>query len=193
MTETDTAKAETGPETHAEGADAAIARKIWLAGLGAYGRIAAETQGVVEKLSASAHETFEQLVSQGAEVEEKVKATIAKAPQTDTVTHAVETAASRAKTFTEESRLALETSFAKVRGLGSSGGHPDGAGGCAGARGRGVEGRQGRQLRSWRPRGFEGPGESSAADSVSGREDDGLTLRGFCWTRGAGVSYPLIS
>jgi poly(hydroxyalkanoate) granule-associated protein len=115
MTETDTAKAETGPETHAEGADAAIARKIWLAGLGAYGRIAAETQGVVEKLSASAHETFEQLVSQGAEVEEKVKATIAKAPQTDTVTHAVETAASRAKTFTEESRLALETSFAKVR------------------------------------------------------------------------------
>jgi poly(hydroxyalkanoate) granule-associated protein len=113
---TDTVKEEAAPAPTAETPDAAdIARKIWLAGLGAYGRISAETLGVVEKLSASAHDTFEQLVTQGAEVEEKVKASLAKAPQADSVTQAVETAASRAKSFTEESRLALEASLAKAR------------------------------------------------------------------------------
>jgi hypothetical protein len=112
---TDTPKAEAGPVTPPESPDADIARKIWLAGLGAYGRIAAETLGVVEKMSTSAHDTFEQLVSQGVEVEEKVKASLAKAPQTETVTQAMETAASRARSFTEESRLAVETSLAKMR------------------------------------------------------------------------------
>jgi poly(hydroxyalkanoate) granule-associated protein len=112
---TTTTTAETGAAPAPEGGDKDLARKIWLAGLGAYGRIAAETQGVADKLAASANETFEQLVTQGAEVEERVRSAFPKPPQADAVTHAIETAASRARSFTEESRAALEVSFAKMR------------------------------------------------------------------------------
>jgi poly(hydroxyalkanoate) granule-associated protein len=111
---TDTIKAETPPEAAAVG-DADMARKIWLAGLGAYGRIAAETQGVAEKLAATAGETFEQLVSQGVAVEDKVRASMAKSHPVETVTQVMETAATKAKSFTEESRAALEASFGKIR------------------------------------------------------------------------------
>jgi poly(hydroxyalkanoate) granule-associated protein len=111
---TDTIKAESPPEAVAVG-DADMARKIWLAGLGAYGRIAAETQGVAEKLAATAGETFDQLVSQGVAVEDKVRASLAKSHPVEQVTHAMETATTKAKSFTEESRVALEASFGKIR------------------------------------------------------------------------------
>ena len=58
--------------------DTDIARKIWLAGVGAYGRMYSETQGVVTKLAASTSEAFDQLVAQGEEVEDKVRESIAK-------------------------------------------------------------------------------------------------------------------
>ena len=48
-------------------------RKIWLAGVGAYGRVHAETQEAMEKLTHSAADTFEQLVAKGEEIEERVR------------------------------------------------------------------------------------------------------------------------
>src|SRR5262249_10576345 len=55
-----------------------ITRKIWLAGVGAYGRVFAETQGALEKLAGTANETFDQLVATGEKTEDAVRARIAK-------------------------------------------------------------------------------------------------------------------
>ena len=95
--------------------DTDIARKIWLAGVGAYGRIYSETQGVVEKLASTANETFDELVAKGEEMEDRVRKTIAKSPQVEKVTHAVETAAAKAQSFGEEQKAALEARLEKVR------------------------------------------------------------------------------
>jgi len=104
----------TEPATKAA-ADLDIARKIWLAGVGAYGRILSETQGAVEKLASTANETFDELVAKGEEVEDKVRKSLAKSPQVEKVAQAVETATSKVTTFTEEQRAALETRLEKVR------------------------------------------------------------------------------
>jgi len=96
-------------------ADIDIARKIWLAGVGAYDRIFAETQGAVEKLASSASETFDELVAKGEEVEDKVRKSLAKSPQVEKVTHAVEAATSKVTHFTDEQRAALEARLEKVR------------------------------------------------------------------------------
>jgi poly(hydroxyalkanoate) granule-associated protein len=110
MTET-----HTDAHTTKSAADIDIARKIWLAGVGAYGRIFAETQGVVEKLASSANETFDELVAKGEEVEDKVRKSLAKSPQVEKVTQAVETATSKVTHFTDEQRAALESRLEKVR------------------------------------------------------------------------------
>lgn len=56
-----------------------VARKIWLAGLGAYGKSIDEAQGRYEKLSAEANKMFTDLVSKGetleADAKSKFKAT----------------------------------------------------------------------------------------------------------------------
>jgi|HubBroStandDraft_3_1064219.scaffolds.fasta_scaffold87345_2 poly(hydroxyalkanoate) granule-associated protein len=96
-------------------ADLDIARKIWLAGVGAYGRILSETQGAVEKLASTANETFDDLVAKGEEVEDKVRKSLAKSPQVEKVAQAVESATSKVTHFTEEQRAALETRLGKVR------------------------------------------------------------------------------
>ncbi|MDB5481897.1 MAG: hypothetical protein JWO83_2950 [Caulobacteraceae bacterium] len=88
-----------------------IARKIWLAGVGAYDRISAETQGVVEKLTSGASETFEELVKKGEEVEDRVRNSLGRSPQAEKMSHAMETAAAKAA----EQRAALEARLAKVR------------------------------------------------------------------------------
>jgi poly(hydroxyalkanoate) granule-associated protein len=88
-----------------------IARKIWLAGVGAYDRISSETQDVVGKLASSASETFEELVAKGEEVEERVRKSLARSPQAEKMNHAMETAAAKAS----EQRAALEARLAKVR------------------------------------------------------------------------------
>lgn len=88
-----------------------IARKIWLAGVGAYDRISAEAQGAVEKLASSASETFDELVAKGEEVEDRVRKSLASSPQVDRMSHAMETAAAKAA----EQRTALEARLAKVR------------------------------------------------------------------------------
>ena len=92
-----------------------IARKIWLAGVGAYGRIYAETQGAVGKLASTANETFDELVAKGEEMEEKVRSSLSKSPQAEKVAQAVETATAKAQTFTAEQRANLEARLDKVR------------------------------------------------------------------------------
>ncbi|NDD65663.1 MAG: hypothetical protein EBZ36_17060, partial [Acidobacteria bacterium] len=62
------------------GVDMDIARKIWLAGVGAYGRAFTEAHDAAEKLAHGASEAFDQLVAKGELVEDTVRDRIAKAP-----------------------------------------------------------------------------------------------------------------
>lgn len=50
-----------------------FARKIWLAGLGAYGKSFDEAQGRYEKLSSEAVKVFEELVTKGEKLEVEAK------------------------------------------------------------------------------------------------------------------------
>jgi polyhydroxyalkanoate synthesis regulator phasin len=50
-----------------------FARKIWLAGLGAYGKSVEEAQGRYDKLSAEASKMFDDLVSKGENLEDDAR------------------------------------------------------------------------------------------------------------------------
>ena len=66
MTTTDTIK---GKINEAED----MARKIWLAGLGAYGKSVEEAQGRYEKLSEEASKVFDELVTKGETLEDDAR------------------------------------------------------------------------------------------------------------------------
>jgi poly(hydroxyalkanoate) granule-associated protein len=102
-------------ETTQPATDSDIARKIWLAGVGAYGRMFSETQGAIEKLAHGANEAFDQLVANGEAVEDKVRETIARSPQGEKVISMVEGATNKVKAFREERRAALDARIGKVR------------------------------------------------------------------------------
>lgn len=55
-------------------ASADTARKIWLAGIGAYGRAFTEAQEQVAKLTGESARVFEDLVAKGEAIEQKVEA-----------------------------------------------------------------------------------------------------------------------
>ena len=105
----------TAPKTETKTVDADVARKIWLAGVGAYGRMFAETQGAVEKLASSANVAFDQLVAKGEEVEDVVRDTLVKSPQGGKVVSLVETATAKVQELSAERRAALEARIGKVR------------------------------------------------------------------------------
>jgi polyhydroxyalkanoate synthesis regulator phasin len=50
-----------------------FARKIWLAGLGAYGKSFDEAQGQYEKISVEASKMFDELVVKGSKIETEAK------------------------------------------------------------------------------------------------------------------------
>lgn len=50
-----------------------VARKIWLAGLGAYGKSYDEVQGRYEQLSSEANKVFDELVEKGSKLESEAK------------------------------------------------------------------------------------------------------------------------
>jgi polyhydroxyalkanoate synthesis regulator phasin len=50
-----------------------FARKVWLAGLGAYGKGYDQAQEQYEKLNTEANKSFEELVAKGAKLEEEAK------------------------------------------------------------------------------------------------------------------------
>ena len=105
----------TAKTTKTPAVDTDIARKIWLAGVGAYGRMYSETQGAVEKLASSANEAFDQLVIKGEEVEDKVRDAIAKSPQGEKVVSIVGAATTKVQSYRDEQRAALEARIGKVR------------------------------------------------------------------------------
>ncbi len=92
-------------------ADTDIARKIWLAGVGAYGRMLTETQSAVGKIAGTANETFDQLVASGEEVEDAVRARIAKSGAGERVVALVDAVTKEAK----GRRDALEDRIGAVR------------------------------------------------------------------------------
>lgn len=53
-----------------------FARKIWLAGLGAYGKSVDEAQGRYEKISTEANKIFDELVAKGESLESDAKGKI---------------------------------------------------------------------------------------------------------------------
>ena len=110
-----TAKKTAKTASKAPVADTDIARKIWLAGVGAYGRMFTEAQGAAEKLATGANEAFDQLVAKGEEVEDTVRETIAKSPQGEKVVALVNTATSKVQGFRDERRAALDARIGKVR------------------------------------------------------------------------------
>lgn len=56
-----------------------LARRIWLAGLGAYGKGMEEAQGQLDKASHEASKRFEELVSKGQRIEEQTRDHLAEA------------------------------------------------------------------------------------------------------------------
>jgi poly(hydroxyalkanoate) granule-associated protein len=90
-----------------------IARKIWLAGVGAYGRVFAETQGALEKLAGSAGETFDQLVASGEKTEDAVRARIAKSG--DGIERIIGTVSRQVQDLREGRRMALDARIGQVR------------------------------------------------------------------------------
>lgn len=95
--------------------DTDVARKIWLAGVGAYGRMAVETQGAMTKLAKNANEAFDQLVAKGEEVEDKVRDTIAKAPRVEKMTAMVGETSGKIAAFSADRRAALNARVEEVR------------------------------------------------------------------------------
>ncbi|NBU28084.1 MAG: hypothetical protein EBS42_07700 [Caulobacteraceae bacterium] len=93
------------------GVDMDIARKIWLAGVGAYGRAYTEAQDAAEKLAHGASEAFDQLVAKGELVEDTVRDRIAKAPAGKKVASLMEEVTKTSKA----QREALEARIGAVR------------------------------------------------------------------------------
>ena len=95
--------------------DTDIARRIWLAGVGVYGRAYDEAQGAAEKMTASATETFEQLVAKGEALEDTVRAGFTKAPAGKKVATLVEDVAKKSKEFGADRRAKLDARIETVR------------------------------------------------------------------------------
>lgn len=92
-----------------------IARKIWLAGVGAYGRVYQEAAGRVEKVTGAANEMFDQLVEKGEQVEDLVRASISKNETAGKVTDYVEKTTAQVKEVSEARINDLEERFETVR------------------------------------------------------------------------------
>jgi poly(hydroxyalkanoate) granule-associated protein len=88
-----------------------IARKIWLAGVGAYGRMFDEAQDQVSRLSQNASDMFDDLVSRGEKVEDEVRTRISKSGAGARVVKLVE----RAQEFGAQRRKAFEKRVRSVR------------------------------------------------------------------------------
>jgi poly(hydroxyalkanoate) granule-associated protein len=88
-----------------------VARKIWLAGVGAYGRMFDEAQDQVARLSQNASEMFDDLVSRGEKVEDEVRSRISKSNAGARVVKFVE----KAQEFGAQRRKAFEKRVRSVR------------------------------------------------------------------------------
>lgn len=88
-----------------------VARKIWLAGVGAYGRMFAEATDRVGKATGSANELFEQLVARGEVLEDAVRDRLADNETTQKVAGVI----GKIQDFRAEQRAALKSRVETVR------------------------------------------------------------------------------
>lgn len=93
--------------THAED----VARKIWLAGVGAYGRMFGEAQDRIGKGVGAANELFEQLVARGEVLEDAVRERLEASEATQKVAGVI----GRIQDYRTEQRAALKTRVAALR------------------------------------------------------------------------------
>ena len=89
--------------------DGDIARKIWLAGVGAYGRAYDEAQGAAEKFATGANQTFDQLVAKGEKIEDTVRERISAAPAGKKVATLVDDMTKKSKERRAELDARLDT------------------------------------------------------------------------------------
>jgi len=100
------------PARVVETADAEdVARKIWLAGVGAYGRMFAEAQDRVEKVTGSASDLFEQLVARGEALEDQVRERL----EANETTQKLGQAIGKLQDFRTERRAALKAQVETFR------------------------------------------------------------------------------
>lgn len=95
--------------------DGDIARKIWLAGVGAYGRAYDNAQDAAEKLAAGANQTFDELVAKGEELEDVVRKSISNAPVGKKIATLVSDISKKSKDATADRRAALDARIDGVK------------------------------------------------------------------------------
>jgi poly(hydroxyalkanoate) granule-associated protein len=105
--------AETVQTAAAHGVD--VARKIWLAGVGAYGRVFQEAQGQIGKVTGAANELFDELVAKGEQVEDMVRDSLKKNETAAKATEFVEKTTEQVKDYREKRMADLEERFETVR------------------------------------------------------------------------------
>ncbi|MBL8558300.1 MAG: phasin family protein [Hyphomonadaceae bacterium] len=88
-----------------------MARKIWLAGVGAYGRMFAEAGDRVGKAAGSANDLFEQLVARGEALEDAVRDRL----EANETTQKVAGVIGKIQDFRAEQRAALKSRVETVR------------------------------------------------------------------------------
>jgi len=88
-----------------------VARKIWLAGVGAYGRMFAEAQDKVGKAAGTANELFEQLVARGEVLEDAVRERLEASDATKKVAGVI----GKLQDYRTEQRAALKARVETIR------------------------------------------------------------------------------
>ena len=110
------AKAETNAEKATD-----MARKIWLAGIGAYGRAFDEAQERLEKVGKESTKFFEELVAKGEELEDDAREALSNVDVLHDIKEQADKFRSDAEQATEEGISLVEDRISKVReGLGFS-------------------------------------------------------------------------
>ncbi len=94
-----------------------IAHKIWLAGIGAYGRAFDEAKDGVENLTENTSEVFEDLVKRGSAIEADMKSRIASNESLSTASERVSKAVETATHFQEKQMERFEARMERMRDL----------------------------------------------------------------------------
>lgn len=93
------------------------AHKIWLAGIGAYGKAYDEAKGGYSKLNHNTSELFEDLVKRGLEIEETVRGTVAQNKYMEAATEQVEKVTETARSFSEQRKARFEQRMGRMRSM----------------------------------------------------------------------------
>ena len=94
-----------------------VAQKIWLAGLGAYGRAYTEAATNAKKVNASTTELFEDLVQRGTEIDGEMKARLAENTTVSKATENVTKVTETALRIQREQREAFEARMQRMRSV----------------------------------------------------------------------------